>query len=62
MIGHSWLYDLSDCRPYPGSRVRYNKAHGAMIGFATAEHIEFCAYSVEDGGKVIDHFIVLPPI
>ncbi len=34
--GHPWLYDLHHCKPYPGSRVRYNSYHGAMIGILSA--------------------------
>jgi hypothetical protein len=58
MLGHPWLYEITgpECNPFPGSQVRYNGDHGAMLGFATKESIEFCFYSLENGVSKIDEF------
>ncbi len=63
--GHPWLYELHNCDPYPGSQVRFNKHHGAMIGILSVpeeggpsaeQTVDMCFYSVGDGVHRIDHF------
>jgi Calcineurin-like phosphoesterase len=60
--GHPWLYEVHNCRTAAGSKVRYNSAHGLMLGIvsknATSAEpvVDMCFYSTADGGSVIDHF------
>lgn len=56
--GHPWLYEITgpECEPFPGSQVRYNGDHGAMVAFATKESLQFCFYSLENGVTKVDEF------
>ena len=57
MGGHHWLYEIENCRVQaPGSQVRYNKAHGVMIGAVSKSRLGACFFSVEDGGTLVDSF------
>ena len=57
--GHHWVYEIEDCLSVqPGSQVRYNKAHGVMVGAATATQMGLCFYSVEDGGTLVDSVVL----
>jgi hypothetical protein len=60
LAGHPWLYDIHSCTPYPGSEVRYNAAHGAMIGGVVAGEMQMCFYSIEGGAKLVDSFSFPP--
>jgi hypothetical protein len=55
-VGHPWVYDITgqQCPPYKGSQIRYNKAHGAMIAYASETQLEMCFYNVD--GDIVDHF------
>jgi len=60
--GHPWTYTIDGCPAYPGSQLRYNTYHGAQLAVKSwdeeqqKEKIDWCFYSVEDGGKLIDQF------
>jgi hypothetical protein len=61
MGGHPWVYDVQSCPAYPGSQIRYHAFHGLQLGLfhwdenLRRNRIEMCFYSLEDGGKMIDH-------
>jgi len=56
--GHPWLYTIHDCDIEPGSIVRYNAYHGAIVAFATSRKIDFCFYSIEGNSKIVDTFSI----
>jgi len=61
LSGHPWIYEITgpDCTPEPGSRVRYNKAHGVGVGVISRKELRLCFYSVENGITKVDDFGVL---
>eukprot|EP00657_Telonema_sp_P-1_P012407 TRINITY_DN894_c0_g1_i6.p1 TRINITY_DN894_c0_g1~~TRINITY_DN894_c0_g1_i6.p1 ORF type:complete len:482 (-),score=103.85 TRINITY_DN894_c0_g1_i6:95-1540(-) len=63
--GHHWVYRTANmtgtptCDVADGSQLRYNAAHGAMLGVVDrAGKLRFCFYSTENGGKLVDQFTV----
>jgi hypothetical protein len=30
--GHNWIYEINGCDVHPGSRAKYNDAHGMLMG------------------------------
>lgn len=75
--GNPYVYDIADdCDSLEeGSEVRYNAAHGALIGLisetvthiSTTYTIDFCFFSLEGQGKLVDNFAVsiekeFPPV
>jgi hypothetical protein len=61
---HPYVYDVHSCPAYPGSQFRYNSFHGVQLGLyhydeETGRHrAHICFYSLEDGGKMVDHTTV----
>jgi tartrate-resistant acid phosphatase type 5 len=43
--GNKYVYTI-ECPPDPGSKVRYNTAHGAILGVANSKEMELCFYSI----------------
>lgn len=75
--GNPFVYDIADdCDSLEtGSAVRYNAAHGAMIGLvsevvthvSTTYNIDFCFFSLEQQGVLVDTFALsiekeFPPV
>jgi len=60
--GHPWLYDIDgpQCKPEPGSQVRYSNGHGLMVVAVNSKYMEACFYSIEGRGTLVDHFFVSP--
>ena len=57
--GHHWIYQIQDCDTVEaGSRVRYNAAHGVMVGVASETRLAMCFYSLEKNGTLVDEFLV----
>jgi len=56
--GHSWLYTIHNCDIEPGSQFRYNSFHGAILAFASPRTIDFCFYSIENQGTLVDSFSI----
>ncbi|MBI5667845.1 MAG: metallophosphoesterase [Chloroflexi bacterium] len=44
--------------PVEGSAARYNRNYGAMRVDATETSLTFAFYSINDGGTLIDHFVL----
>ena len=63
--GHPWTYQIDGCPAYPGSQFRYNAFHGLQLAVhswdeqAQREKIDFCFYSYEQGGSMVDQFTVM---
>ena len=63
--GHPWRYEINNCVVQTGSRVRHNSHHGLLLGLLSSEadadaptpRIDWCFYSVEAGGTLVDHFV-----
>ncbi len=57
--GHHWIYEIKDCDTIAaGSRVRYNAAHGVMVGVASETRLAMCFYSLEKNGTLVDEFLL----
>ena len=41
-----------------GSQVRYNAAHGVIVGVASQTRLAMCFYSLENNGTLVDEFLV----
>jgi len=58
--GHPWTYQIEGCPAAKGSQFRYNKFHGMQLAIHSfdeklqKEKIDFCFYTLEDGGKLVD--------
>jgi hypothetical protein len=58
--GHPWIYEINgpDCTPVAGSQIRYNSAHGILLGIGSSSAVDFCFYSTEADGRQVDSFSV----
>ena len=57
--GHHWIYEIQDCDMVErGSQVRYNAAHGVIVGVASQTRLAMCFYSLENNGTLVDEFLV----